>query len=370
MRNFPTALALAITMMLTTSVSKADQSRQLTPVQTQIANVEVANKAVDVRVWMDRSNVSYQPGERAKIFVRASADVYLHIVNVAADGTSTVLFPNEFTKHQGNFLRANTTLVLPNLSSYEFAVSGPSGANVLKIMTSSRPELFAPEQRSADAFPALRMSAEQLARRLMVVPQAQNKPDKNYQVRDFRFFVGAGAVSAPVAVVPGTSMTTTTTTTTTQAAVPAVALAPLPLNLATSLFDLRVETHRANYQVGDKVLVRVTPERRCRLTLLDVGVDGSYDILVPNTMQSEVWAEAGRTLVYPASDSKMEWRASAAGPRRLVALCGANPTLAQYFGVSARALAAKQPTLAEVLEGQPKGDSANAVFEFLVNPRQ
>lgn len=367
--------------MGTASTAFAD-TRQLTPVQSQVAQVQVTAQQAEVKVWMDRPNKAYPnkvyaPGERAKIYLRSTADVYIAIVNIGADGKANLVFPNRFS--QNNFLRADTTVVVPGDSSYEIAVSGPAGVNLLKVVSSTENSLFPAESRGAGDFPELRTDPNSLSRQLQVVPTVAQKPDPRYSVSNLQFLVdnvALNTVSVPIAPPVSAAQNTSSPGSMTSVAdalpvgqsTPSVALAPLPLRLRPSAFDLRLETDKPSYKVGERVIVRVTPERKCRLTLLDVAADGSYNIVLPNSLQDEVWADARNTTVYPPSDGNIEWRASSTGPRRLLAMCGANRTLSQYFSDrNSRSIVPKQPTLEQVLADQPKGDAANAVFSFVVN---
>ncbi len=64
-------------------------------------------------MWMDRSDLLYRPGEYAKAFVRLNQDAYVTVLNVSADGQTTVLFPNQYVSD--NRVRANAAKALWNI---------------------------------------------------------------------------------------------------------------------------------------------------------------------------------------------------------------------------------------------------------------
>lgn len=149
-------------------------------------------------------------------------------------------------------------------------------------------------------------------------------------------------------------------------------VATLPIPDAPNDFDLRLELAQPGYRLGEKMMVRVTPERRCKLTLLDVGQDGTYEVLVPNAFSGEIWLPAQRMTSIPAADARFDLKALQGGERRLLALCGANRTLSQLFSGrdGSRQATARQPTLQEIMRDQPKGDSARALLPFQVHAGQ
>ncbi len=360
-------------------VAMAQDYRQLAPVQVPVANATASNPAVDLRVWMDQPDLMYHPGEHASIFLRSSAAGYVTLINVNGQGVTHVIYPN--TLHSDNRIRAGETLAIPGAppagatSWWAFAVEEPYGANVLKAVVTDQP--WQVEARSAidGIYRKLEIDPSALVKTLkpIAIPVAAGAPAQQgfFAMETVIFGVApGGAAVAQTPVAPGAVPNPYPAPPPPAPAhvTPDVAMAPLPLDLGRNEFDLKAETDKISYRVGERMRVRVTPERRCRLALLDVAADGSYQVLLPTRVDEDLWAPAGRTTVYPQAGGDLDLTAMQPGPRRLLALCGAQRTWSQFFfgKENNRMATAKQPTLEEILDDMPAGDRAVAVFDFSV----
>ncbi len=69
-----------------------------------------------VLVKVDQDSI-FRDGDRLHLTVRSSADAYIHVFDVFADGTVTVLIPN--SQHPSRFIKANTDLQFPTAAEEE-----------------------------------------------------------------------------------------------------------------------------------------------------------------------------------------------------------------------------------------------------------
>lgn len=328
-------------------------------------------------MWMDRSDLLYRPGEYAKAFVRLNQDAYVTVLNVSADGQTTVLFPNQYVSD--NRVRANATLELgTERSNFRLAVSEPYGGNVLKVIASDRPiDWMAGRTMSRSGpFMAVADKGSALARQLTVVAAAQ--PQAQLASAEIVFGVvppayAVAPVPQPAPAVPPVYQKPPVAIDPPPVAPPVPQPQPVPpvfpIPSALSDFGLRVAAAKPSYAVGEKIQVELVSERDCSLVLLDVRPDGQYQLLFPNAVDEELWLDAGETTFLANSKSDLKIEAAGPGAHTLLALCTANRTFSQWlFGKSTTRTQAvvKQPTLEEVMSNRPKGDAANASFVYTV----
>ena len=149
----------------------AQDNRVLTVEQTAIQAVQappaLAANPLGVVAWVDHRDNTYATGERVRLFVQTNKDAWVTVLNVGPDGSTTVLFPNQF---QGdNLVRANAVTEVPDAAAQaRITVAGASGAELIKVIASSRPmPLFEAAQLGrAGAFQSVRGRAGQTARTL------------------------------------------------------------------------------------------------------------------------------------------------------------------------------------------------------------
>ena len=182
----------------------------LSPGQEAIGNVVPPATAggvdsLQVVAWVDRSDSTYVPGERVRIFVQTSTDAYVHVLNVTADGATTILFPNQY--QPDNFVRGGrpTEVAAPG-SGGQVMVSEALGTELLKAMASTRRvSLFQANQlRGAGPFQRVSGRAESTARTL--------ERSFNIQVSGAATSGPGGQVSGTTTTGPGAQVSGTTTT--------------------------------------------------------------------------------------------------------------------------------------------------------------
>ena len=73
--------------------------------------------------------------------------------------------------------------------------------------------------------------------------------------------------------------------------------------------DLATEPASRMLRDGEDLVLEVTASRRCYLTLIQIGSDGTPELLAPNRFLTEVALEAGRTLSIPPKSAGFRIRA-------------------------------------------------------------
>lgn len=121
------------------SARAGDDLRAMSGRSVAAAQKDRAAQSADglkVEMWSEKSE--YRIGEKMRVSVRANQDCYLTIIDVGTSGAATVIFPN--LQHPANAVKAGETYVIPDPSAgFEFEVSGPAGAELLRAVASKQP---------------------------------------------------------------------------------------------------------------------------------------------------------------------------------------------------------------------------------------
>ena len=339
------------------AVAQEDDARNLTVEQTSIHAVQAppsssASNPLHVVAWVDHGDNTYAQDERVRLFVQTNKDAWVTVLNVGPDGATTVLFPNRF--QADNRVRANVVTEVPDPASRaRIAVTGSTGAELIKVIASSRPaSLFDPTHLAqAGPFQSVRAAVDETARNLTVVMEAEPAAEWDVYDKVIRTVPRRPqAVSAaPVATVPG-------------AAWPAPA------------FGLQIASDKPLYRQTDAVTLMVKTEADCHLTLLNTGPAGSSRVLFPNRYQQQTLIRAGQTVVVPGIGAGVSIvPIGPAGVEHVTAVCrtGAAPApgVATDFASSAFARVedaeAAARNLAVVADGSEQ-ETAIASATFLV----
>lgn len=139
-------LALFATLLLAlTAPAARAQSGPLIEVDPQgiVVNPRPGFTA-EVFVDRDRSGrhqPSYRIGEPIRVGVRVSADAYVYLFSIKANGDTTQILPNRFDDAgRDNFLRAERTRWFPPRDArYTFEVDGPRGVDTVFVVASREP---------------------------------------------------------------------------------------------------------------------------------------------------------------------------------------------------------------------------------------
>lgn len=91
----------------------------------------------EIRIWSDRTE--YRIGEPLDLFVVASADAYVTLIETDANGESHVLFPNEFGRE--HLLAGGRRYEIPGPNAeYRFSVAGPAGKGTIRAIATREPQ--------------------------------------------------------------------------------------------------------------------------------------------------------------------------------------------------------------------------------------
>ena len=342
----------------------AQENRVLTVEQTAIQAVQAppaasAANPLDVVAWVDQTDNTYEQGERVRVFVQTNKDAWVTVINVGPNGETTMLLPNRF--QSDNLVRANAVTEVPDPAlAASITVQVPSGAELIKVIASSRPTpLFAAAQLGqAGPFQTVRTRADQTARILQV---AMDEPDgTEWDVYDKLIHTVARrpqAAAAPAPVFPAP-----------------VAGAGWP----AQPFALQVAADRSFYRAADPVTLMVRADQDCHLSLLNTGPGGTSRLLFPNRYQQNTLIRAGQTVVVPGVGAGVTIvPIGPAGVENVVAVCrtGDQPAIGLPGGFRTGAFpelddaAAAARNLVVVEDGvQVSGGTAIASTSFVVVP--
>ena len=280
------ALALAATLVVAGAGSAlAQDARNLTVEQVAFDVVQTPPGApttnpLHVSAWVDHPDNTYAYGERVRVFVQTNKDAYVTVLNVGPDGATTMLFPNRFGAD--NRVRANTVTEVPDPASQaSIAVTGTTGAELIKVIASTRPvPLFdAAQLASTGPFQTLRTRGRETARNLSVVMESQAFTEWDVYDKVIRTVLQRPVPAAPPVVAPVTG-------------VAGVAWPSPP-------FDLQIAADRPLYRATDPVTLMVKTGADCHLSLLNTGPGGDSRLLFPNRYQQQTLIRAGQTVVVP-----------------------------------------------------------------------
>lgn len=85
----------------------------------------------EIQIWSDRTQ--YRIGEPIELFVLASADAYVTLIETDANGESHVLFPNEFGRE--HYLAGGQRHQIPGRhAEYRFSAAGPAGKETIRAI--------------------------------------------------------------------------------------------------------------------------------------------------------------------------------------------------------------------------------------------
>ena len=303
-----------------TGEALGQENRILSVEQTAIQAVQApppasAANPLDVVAWVDQADNTYEQGERVRVFVQTNKDAWVTVINVGPNGETTMLLPNRFQRD--NLVRANAVTEVPDpAAAASIAVQVPSGAELIKVIASSRPTpLFATAQLGqAGPFQTVRTRADQTARILQVAMEEQDGTE--WDVYDKLIHTvpsrPPAAAAAPPALAP---------------------VFPTPVAGAgwpAQPFALEVAADRSFYRAADPVTLMVRAAQDCHLTLLNNGPGGSSRLLFPNQYQQNTLIRAGQTVVVPGIGAGVTIvPIGPAGVENVVAVCrtGEQPVL-------------------------------------------
>jgi hypothetical protein len=154
------ALFAGLLALHTPASAQESVTRDLTVEQRPIAEVETPRSDLMVSAWVDRGDKTYRLGETLTLFVKANQDAYISVIDVGTSGKVTVVFPNKY--QTDNHVRAHQVVQIPGTDSgfrFRFRVGGAPGAELLKVIATTRPDPLLSRQQTVAAGPFRELQA-------------------------------------------------------------------------------------------------------------------------------------------------------------------------------------------------------------------
>ena len=99
-----------------------------------------------VSTRFDRADMTYRKGDAVRLIIETNEDAYVTVVDVGPSGQTIRLFPNAYQTE--NLVKAHTPIEIPPAaSSARLTVNPPFGAELIKVVASSKPMTVVPEQQ-------------------------------------------------------------------------------------------------------------------------------------------------------------------------------------------------------------------------------
>ena len=346
MRVSHLALAVLFEVALVTNGVRAEDSllRDLSAEQaTAFQAGTPAPGSLRVSAWVDRHDLTYARGDAVRIFVKTNEDAYVTIVNVGPSGKVTHLFPNAF--QQSNRVAANRTFEVPSGNGgSRINVSGPVGAELIKVFVSSEPIKIIPESQlvGSGAFRSLAGGVSDLVRNLEVTaatPASGKFAISNLVIKTIssRRASNAGNSAFVVAQAAKPALAQPAPSTMTSEAVPPApgssssTPSNQPIAPSTAIgqleqpFPLLIAADKTAYRAGQKITLAVTSFRSCRLTVLDIDANGAVRVLFPTREAQNVQIQPMQTIIVSGESSPVPLQASdPSGQKQVLAVCSSD----------------------------------------------
>jgi hypothetical protein len=325
-------LALSAVSLLAVQANAQDfQLRDLTVEQTIAAQAGVARPgSLQMSLTLDRSDATYAIGERVKMTLLTNEEAYVTVFDVGASGQVTQLFPNRY--QTDNHVYAGHPIEIGGHGGAKVTVTGPVGAELIKVVASSRPigVFSGAVLQGRDVFRMVDGGAQALARDLLVTADQAVQGDNKIALANYPLRTIASRAFAPALIlVPGPSSPVPLPTATTLLPVnfpqqPAAALLTIP---PQQPFPLLMAIDRSSYRVGDKLTLSVTPLQACNLTVLDFATSGQVRTVFPNPTTPNNAIGALQTVLVTGGPSAISFPVTGpAGTEQLMAICSTDQT--------------------------------------------
>jgi Domain of unknown function (DUF4384) len=339
-----------------------------------------------VSTWVDRHDLTYARGDAVRIFVKTNEDAYVTIVNVGPSGKVTQLFPNAFL--QSNRVAANRALEVPSANgSSRINVSGPVGAELIKVFVSSEPIKVIPESQlvGSGAFRSLAGGVSDLLRNLEVTAAGPAGGQSKFAISNLviktiasrrasnagntNFVVAQPLQPVPVQPAPSSG--------------PSEAVAPAPASPSSAAskpsqaigqleqpFPLLIAADKTTYRVGQKITLAVTAFKSCRLTVLDIEANGTIRVLFPTREAQNFQVQPMQTVIVSGESSPVIMEESdPPGRKQVVAVCSADAAAtAEVNGDVEQTVAAGTTTEPVANDPKPAETTAVAALSLSIQP--
>lgn len=350
--------------------AQAQTVRDLSPEQTSAHDAAPTKPgSLTILTLLDRPDATYALGETVRLAVKSSEDAYITVFNVGPSGKVTQLFPNAF--QTANKVKAGEAVEIPAAASgAQIRVTGPVGAELIKVIATSKPVTVIPDTHFASGaglFRSLDGGVEVFNRDLEVVssnPPADTKVAVVNQVVKTVAARPAGAATTGVAVAGVAVLVPVTAST---------AAAPIEAGVAAQTFPLLLAADKASYRVGERLTVAVTPLQPCTLAVWSTNSAGQARLLFPSAAAPANRIAALQTVMIAGGPAPQTLVAGAPGSETLTALCTSEARALPFAPRSASDVlsgaekAALERDLA-VVPSQPAGTAGFAQLTIGVTP--
>jgi hypothetical protein len=116
-----------------------DQESSTPPTTSRVSNRVIHDPYLDIYVWVDKGEgAAYYPGEKIKVYFRASRDCYVVLYNIDTKGYVNLLYPSD--DHDDSYVEGGRTYRIPDpFDDYDLTVDGPEGTEYIQAMASYDP---------------------------------------------------------------------------------------------------------------------------------------------------------------------------------------------------------------------------------------
>jgi hypothetical protein len=189
---FTVATIVASVLLLTGAANLASaeddaEARDLTLEQLHIFKARPAKQSsLQVTASVDRADRTYAKGETVKLHIKVNEDAHVLVFDKGPTGNLIKLFPNQLQKD--DLIKAGHTVSIPpSDSKVKIKVAGDTGAEVLKVVASTKPiDLASGAVVSGDdVFMTVKEGAEEFAKDLTLATE-NPEPDQKFAVFEMK----------------------------------------------------------------------------------------------------------------------------------------------------------------------------------------
>jgi Domain of unknown function (DUF4384) len=316
-------LVTASLLALSTAVASAEETqlRDLTVEQAPLAQI-IAPHGGSLRTTIvaDHPDAVYAIGEFVHLTAISNEDAFVTVLDIGPSGQTTLLFPNRF--QPDNHVFANRPVeIAGGFTGAQIMVQPPTGTELIKVITSTRPISIVPDSQflpGSGPFRSIDGGVRALTRDLQVVAGGPPPGDTLIAFNNFALYTVPFRAPPPPPVVYAPPP-------------PAFAYGqPIPPGAgphftvpADQPFPLLMAADKANYRIGEKVTIAVTPLAPCNLTVLEFNTLGQTRTLYPAPGAPNPLTPAQALFVSGGPSPMVLQMAGPPGIEQVVAFCAA-----------------------------------------------
>ena len=311
-------LVTASVLALSAAVASAEETqlRDLTVEQAPLAQIMAPHGgSLRTTIVADHPDAVYAIGEFVHLTAISNEDAFVTVLDIGPSGQTTQLFPNRF--QPDNHVFANRPVeIAGGFTGAQIMVQPPTGTELIKVITSTRPISIVPDSQflpGSGPFRSIDGGVRALTRDLQVVAGGPPPADTLIAFNNFALY------TVPFRGPP-----------------PALAYAPPPPIApfapgagphftvpADQPFPLLMAADKANYRIGEKVTIAVTPLAPCNLTVLEFNTLGQTRTLYPAPGAPNPLTPAQALFVSGGPSPMALQMAGPPGIEQIVAFCAA-----------------------------------------------